>query len=109
MKCRQTYDHEKMDLAVRQLEDWAACAMRVIAIEGVEEGIFRIELGQVGDWPRAGDSVLASEAIDRMTKIVMCCTRRVLVPCWREGVIAVKERVNTCGGLNIGAYQCEKE
>ena len=47
MECRQTYDHEKMDLAVRQLEDWAAWAMRVIAIEGVEEGIFRIELGQV--------------------------------------------------------------
>ena len=65
----------------------------------------------MGDWPPAGDSVLASEAVDGMTKIVMCCTRCVLVACWREGVIAVKERVNTCGGLNIGAYhyQCEKE
>lgn len=83
--CRQMYGYEKIELAVRQLEDWAACVMGVVAAEGGDDVT---GLGRSGDRLQWNDGVLAFGAVDKLSRIVMCCAIRVLVARWREDVLA---------------------
>ena len=95
------YGYEKIELAVRQLEDWAACVMGVVAAEGGDDVT---GLGRSGDRLQWNDGVLAFGAVDKLSRIVMCCAIRVLVARWREDVLAAATDVTWRCHCHVGTF-----
>ena len=87
--CRQMYGYEKIEIAVRQLEDWAACVVGVVAAEG---GVDVTGLGRAGARLQSSDNVLAFGAVDRLSRVLVCRGLIAIVACWRADVLASRER-----------------
>ena len=85
---QQQYGFDQVDDTMRRLEE------QVDAVGGggaAVDGGGWVDISRKSDWLTLDGSQMGSRAVDRLSRVLVCCTMRVLVACWREVARAARE------------------
>ena len=92
---QQQYGFDQVDDTMRRLEE------QVDAVGGVGATVDDREMvgrRHKSDWLTLAGSRMDLRAADIVSRVLVCCTMRVLVARWRDDVLAAKERARVLQG-----------